>query len=95
MNRTGSETFGTKHIKTDDYIMAAKVIVSNGGTAQQAALELEAWDDILGLLSIRSIVLGQSFTKTGRLRKDRTTQALIEGRINLLVDDLKALEKIN
>jgi hypothetical protein len=85
----GSVTFGTSNIRTDEYVMMAKVMVSNGETVEAAALTLSAWDDILGIIRIRAIILGQQFTAKGRLRKDSTLSALIDKRIDLLCDELK------
>ena len=78
--KLGSEIFGTAEIKTDEYILAAKVITGNGASVEQAALEIEMYDDVLQMIRMRMIIVGHSFTKTGRTRKDADLLSMIERR---------------
>lgn len=88
---TGSAIFGTSNVRTDEYVLLAKVSIDNGATIEQAALEIEAIDDMLGILKMQSLSNWQRFTKTGRKRKNAGLLHVLDGRIDKLVDDLKTL----
>ena len=90
-NPLGSETFGTTNVRTDEFVLFAQVIVANGGTVEQADLEIKAIDDMLSLQKIENIINNQKFTKTGKLRKNQSMLDFMDGRLNLLINDLKQL----
>jgi hypothetical protein len=87
-NKLGSVTFGTHVIKTDEFIIAAKVITKNGGSVKQADLEIRAIDDCLSFLRMWPIIQAQRFTKTGRIRKDGSLQDFISRRYDQLIEEL-------
>lgn len=89
---TGSSLFGTSNVRTDEYVLIAKVCVDNGSTIEQAAIEIEAIDDMLGILKMQSLFNWQRFTPTGRRRKNSDLTYALDGRIDKLVQDLKNLE---
>lgn len=90
--KTGSETFGTEVIKTDEYVMLAEVIVNNGGSVEQASLEIQAIDDLLRIHRMDSISRTQRRTPTGRIRPRTSTRELMEGRIEVLAEELQAIK---
>jgi len=89
MKPLGSITFKTTVIRTDEYLIMAKVMKDDGLTNKEAFLHISALDDMLSLLRIQTIIVGMSRTATGRLRKNSSFSSLIEHRIELLIDDLK------
>lgn len=91
----GSVTFGTNIVKTDEYILLAETMVENGSSIQQAALEIEAIDDMLRIHRMELIINYNRFTKTGRMRKNVSLLDLLDGRVNNLIDDLKTQNNEN
>lgn len=89
--QTGSETFGTSVIRTDEYVMMAGVMIENGSTTARAMAEIQALDDMLSMQRMQAIIIGQQYTKTGRLRKNSTLGDMINGRLDLLIDELKQI----
>ncbi len=88
---TCSELFGTQVMSTDEYVTMAEVMVENGSTLEQAALELEALDDMLKLQQMRLVILKNSRTEKGRMRRDATLLDMLDRRLDVLVDELKQL----
>jgi hypothetical protein len=89
----GSEVFGTTQIKTDEYIMLAKVMVENGSPLEQADAEIHAIDDMLSMQKISSIINSRRFTSSGRIRKDSRLSDMISNRLDKLLIELKEMEK--
>jgi len=89
--KSGSTTFGTSVIRTDEYIMMAKIMVKNGETVHEAAADIKMIDDCMSLMRTRSIIVSHQFTSTGRKRKDATLSSMIEARIDQLCDELKEI----
>jgi len=87
--RTKSNLFNTQNISTDEYILLAKVWKENGTKIEDIPLELDAIDDMLSILKMRSIIKMQTYTKTGRKRKDADLSSLISARIGQLMEELK------
>jgi hypothetical protein len=87
--RTKSNLFNTQNISTDEYILLAKVWKENGTKIEDIPLELDAIDDMLSILKMRSIIKMQTYTKTGRKRKDADLSSLISARIGQLIEELK------
>lgn len=88
---TGSDLFGTSVMKTDEYITMAQVMVENGSSIEQAAVELDALDDMLNLQRMRLIIIKNARTEKGRMRRDATLMDMIERRLDVLVYELKQL----
>ena len=86
---TGSELFGTQVMKADEYVMMAEVMVQNGSSMEQAALELEALDDMLQMQQMRLVILKNARTEKGRMRRDAMLMDFIDRRLDVLVDELK------
>lgn len=90
--KSGSLTFGTTIIKTDEYVMLAKIMTESGQTVPQAALQLEALDNMLVLIRIKSMLNAMRITPKGRIRKDSDFLSLIDKRMGQLVTDLNQLQ---
>jgi len=88
-NKLGSEIFQTEQIKTDEYVMLCKTMLNNGSTIETATLEIEAIDDMLSILKIRSIINTQRYTAKGRIRKDVSVREMINTRIDKLLEEIK------
>jgi hypothetical protein len=89
--KCGSLLFGTSVIKADEYVLLASVMKENGNSIQESVLQIEAFDNILSMQKIHSIITAQRFTKTGRIRKNSSFQYFIEKRIEKLIEDLDSL----
>lgn len=87
--RTKSNLFNTQNISTDEYILLAKVWKENGTKIEDIPLELDAIDDMLSILKMQSIIKMQTYTKTGKKRKDADLSSLISARIGQLIEELK------
>jgi hypothetical protein len=87
--RTKSNLFNTQNINTDEYLLLAKVWKENGTKTEDIPLELDAIDDMLSILKMRSIIKMQTYTKTGKKRKDADLSSLISARIGQLIEELK------
>jgi hypothetical protein len=87
--RTKSNLFNTQNINTDEYLLLAKVWKENGTKTEDIPFELEAIDDMLSILKMQSIIKMQTYTKTGKKRKDSDLSSLISARIGQLIEDLK------
>lgn len=85
--RQGSEIFNTNNIRTDEYVLLAKVITGNGSTPEEAVKDLELLDDLLALQKIELIINGQKYTSTGRLRRNSGLLDLMEGRIEQMINE--------
>lgn len=90
--RSGSETFETAIVKTDDFILLAQIMVENGSSTEEAYLQIMAIDDMLRLMQSVVLINKLKYTRTGRLRKNASLSDLIEGRINQLAEDLQMLK---
>lgn len=77
----GSQTFGTTEMKTDEVVLFATVAKNNGHDNETILSDIELIDDLLGIQKMNAIIIGQQFTKTGRLRKNATLQEMISKRI--------------
>lgn len=93
----GSQSFGTKVIRTDEFALMAKVIKEQHPetTAAEIFITVNAMDDMLSLINMRSVITFNRFTKAGRLRKDRSLSSLIDGRMNVLLEELTDLQQDN
>lgn len=91
---SGSETFGTSVIKTDEYVLIAKTMMENEGSLEQTALEIEFLDDLLALQRMRPVVTSaiNRYTASGRIRRDSDMSDLINKRLDQLITDLKAIK---
>lgn len=92
-NRLGSEMFGTRQIKTNEYILLAETMTSNGMPTPLALLNIEAIDDLLSIQKLHSIFTAQSFTKTGRKRPNASMLDAMSGRIAQLIEDEKTAKE--
>lgn len=88
---TGSETFGTGIIRTDEYVMMAQVMVENGQTVPEAAIQISAIDDMLRIHRMQLIISSNRFTATGRLRKNATLLDMIDKRVDKMCEELEEL----
>jgi RecJ-like exonuclease len=89
----GSEIFGTSNIKTSEYVLMAKVWKESGSPIEEIDADLRMIDDCLGLIRIRQLIRSQQFTPTGKLRKDATLMAMINGRIDLRIQESNEYNK--
>ena len=89
--KSGSLTFGTTIIKTNEYVDLAKIAVKNGSSVTIAALEIEALDDLLVLIRQRSMLNAMRKTATGRIRKNSDFLSLVDKRVDRLLTDIQAL----
>ena len=85
--------FQFENITDEEFILYAKTCNNNGMTKEEILLEAECISDLLGLIKMRSIIVGQSFTKTGRKRKDSDLSTLIGNRIGVLIEETKNINK--
>lgn len=68
--RTGSETFGTSVMKTDEAFLFVKVATGAGSDLETAYEDMKMIDDILHLKRLHLAVHGQiKRTQAGHLRK--------------------------
>ncbi len=88
---SGSLVFGTSEIKTEDYIMFAKIMARAGESTPVISLQLEAIDDLLKIQKMESIIIAAQRTKKGMLRKGSSIYDLMNKRINLLIEDLQTI----
>lgn len=92
-NMKRNAVFQFENITDEEFILYAKTCNENGMSKEEILLEAECISDLLGLIKMRSIIVGQSFTKTGRRRKDADLSSLIGNRIWLLVEESKNIIK--
>jgi len=90
--KSGSETFGTTNIKTDEYVLMAQVMKENGSTVQEIALDIECMDELLSIQKAQLIIAGQMRTKTGKLRKNSSMLDIMDGRLDQLVNEHRQLK---
>lgn len=83
----GSIVFGTSVIKTDEYILGIKSIISLGISKEQAVKDLAAIDDMMAMQRIESVFNSQRFTSKGRIRKNSSFTEIISNRIDLLIQN--------
>lgn len=93
MKTSGSEIFGTEIVRTDEYILLAQVMVGNGSTVKEAALEISAIDDMLSILRSASLINARRLTPTGRIRKNSSLLDILDGRIGKLCEEITALKE--
>jgi hypothetical protein len=89
----GSLMFGTDVIRTDEAVLLAKVMKDENHTPEETMLIIHAFDDMLAMQRMRSIIRSHRFTATGRIRKDSAFSDFISGRIDELVKDLKEVNE--
>lgn len=92
---SGSVTFGTRIVKTDEYVLLAKVMKDDNMSVEETALHIEAIDDMLVLQRNRSMLNTMRRTPTGRIRKDSDFLSILDRRVGILVKDLKAINHEN
>lgn len=93
-NPLGSLTFGTRIVRTEEYILLAEAAKDNGvDSPLHIHLGIEAIDDMLQIMRMDSINNAYRFTKTGRLRKNHAIVDMIEQRIEILINDLKTIKE--
>jgi hypothetical protein len=90
--RAGSLTFGTTTMRTEDVVLYAKCAISEGMAKEEVMAYVQATDDMLSIGRMSPIIISQSRTQTGRLRKNSTYRAMLERRIEELVSELKEIE---
>lgn len=90
----GSDDYGTSVMRTDECELMAQTMLANGSAPEQAALELEALDDMLSVMRMRAVVHSQRLTAKGRVRKDATIQHMISSRLDHLLEDLKNMSHV-
>ena len=88
-NSLGSQTFGTSTIRTDEYVMLAKIKVQDNIPTNEIRLEMELLDDLLSIQRIQSIARAKSYTATGRQRKNASLTEMINTRLNQHLENLK------
>lgn len=90
----GSDVFGTTIVKTNEYMLLAKVGVENGSNLEEAVADIELIDDCLAMRRMFA-VYGYSksamYTETGRLRKNSTYMDFISKRIDKAIENKKEL----
>ncbi len=84
---TGSEVFGTNVIKTDEFVLMAKVMRENGSTDQQLMDDIELIDDLLSIHRMRSIGKVVMYTAGGKVRRDATTRGMIDKRLDRYLEE--------
>lgn len=89
MKNLGSETFGTSEMKTDEVILMARVMKNNGDNSNSILEQIHFIDDCLSMLKMRSIINTRRVTPTGRFRKDGQLRDFINGRLDVLINNLK------
>jgi hypothetical protein len=87
----GSEIFGTNNIRTDEYVLLAQIKKEDNTSVNEIALEIEALDDMLSLLKIRSINNTQRRTSKGNIRRNSSFSDLLDNRLDMLIEDKKSL----
>ncbi|CAB4138957.1 hypothetical protein UFOVP350_31 [uncultured Caudovirales phage] len=88
-NQSGSELFGTAVMKSEEYVMMAEVMVENGYSVEQAALEIAALDDMLHMQRMRLVIIKNARTQKGFMRSDATLRDFMNRRLDVLVEELK------
>lgn len=86
---SGSEVFGTSVVKTEDYVLMARVMRDNGSDLPTIAQDIELIDDLLAMSRMQSIIQVGRFTATGRIRKNASLQDMINTRLDKFISDLK------
>ncbi len=81
--------FDTDVIKTDEYVLLSKVMHQNGSSPVEIMLTIEALDNMLLLTRNRTMLMAQTRTAKGYFRKNATLSAILEKRIDQLVEDMK------
>ena len=92
--KLGSEIFGTTEIRTDEFLILAKCCRDNGETIEETALTIEAFDDLLSLRKVQSIIGASRTTAKGTFRKGSSFYDFMDRRIDKLTEDLKFSNKI-
>jgi len=91
----GSETFGTQEIKTDEYLLLAKCMVTpQRPFVALAAAKISFIDDCLAAKRLTDMMVnGKSVNKTkaGHARKRFTWRDMIDRRLDALVDEIETL----
>jgi hypothetical protein len=83
----GSEVFGTNVIKTDEFVLMAKVMRENGSTDQELMDDMELIDDLLSIQRMRCIGKIVRYTAGGRIRRDTTMSGMIDKRLNRYLEE--------
>jgi len=83
----GSEIFETSVMKTNEYLLMAKVIKENGETdIAKIDADIRFIDDFLAMARIQCVSNALRRTKTGGLRKNLHYGAFLDSRLQKLID---------
>ncbi|MCC7331603.1 MAG: hypothetical protein IT232_03250 [Flavobacteriales bacterium] len=89
MKHRGSEIFGTSVMNTEEVILCTKVMIKNKTPKNELMEHISFIDDCLSMLKMESIINAQRKTPTGRIRKNSRLSDMIDGRLNVLIQNLK------
>lgn len=87
--QNGSLLFSTANISTEEYVLMAKVISKETGNTEIIEANIRAFDDMIGIMKIQSIIGRMRRTKTGKFRKNSSMQEILMNRIGQLVEEEK------
>lgn len=91
----GSALFDTKVVRSDEYVLMAKVMTDAGDSLEAAAAQISFIDDCMAMrktVEVVGKVKGLRFTQSGALRKGFKFGDFINNRLDQLLDELKFIE---
>lgn len=87
-NVLGSELFGTSVVKSEEYVLLAKTMATNGSSVQEIKKDIEFLDDCLTMSRMVSVI-GRAktltHTKNGNMRKKTALTDFINSRLDQMV----------
>lgn len=90
----GSVLFDTEVVRTDEYLLMAKVMTDAGDSLEVAAAQISFIDDCMAMrktIEVVGRVKGLRFTKSGALRKGFRYTDFINNRLDKLLDELDVI----
>lgn len=92
----GSALFETKVVRSDEYLLMAKVMTDAGDSLEVAAAQISFIDDCMAMrktVEVVGRVKGLRYTQSGALRKGFKFGDFISNRLDQLMDELKSIEE--
>lgn len=92
----GSVLFDTEVVRTDEYLLMAKVMTDAGDSLEVAAAQISFIDDCMAMrrsVEVVGRIKGVRFTEKGTLRKGFRFTDFVNNRLDQLMDELKSIEE--
>jgi hypothetical protein len=87
-----NKIFAKENINDNEFLLLAKLLKREGLPNEEIILNIDAIDDLLGLMKMQLIFNNSRRTKTGKLRKNQSLNDVIGARLELLAKEYKTLK---